>query len=134
MAKRNRKWNDATIDKKMKEGHGQGEGVDYRPWYTIYDFNSIGIDRPYKGKTVPREHHLLSNLEFYYFLLLDWSDSVVDIRERFPLLDVEETARIAESLNISHPSDKESGTLKVLTSDFLIVTKINGEYEKKLEL
>jgi hypothetical protein len=129
MKRGNRKWTDATIDNKIKAGHGQGEGPNYIPWTTIYDFNSSGWDRSYKGKKVKRQQHLFSNYEFYYCLLLDWSDYVVDIREHFPLLSNEETVRIAESLNIKHKANKESGTPYVLTSDFFIVTNINGRYK-----
>jgi hypothetical protein len=130
MRRGNSKWTNATIDKKIKEGHGQGEGADFIPWTTIHDFNSSGWDRSYKGKTAKRRHHLFSNYEFSYCLLLDWSDYVVDIREHFPLLSNEETVRIAESLNLKHPANKESGVPYVLTSDFFIVTNFDGSYKK----
>jgi hypothetical protein len=45
------------------------------------------------------------------------------------MLSNEETVRIAESLNIKHRANKESGVPYVLTSDFFIVTKIDGRYE-----
>jgi hypothetical protein len=132
MRRGNRKWTDATIDKKIKEGHGQGEGADYIPWTTIHDFNSSGWDRSYMGKKTKRRHHLFSNYEFYYCLLLDWSDYVVDIRERYPLFSNEETVRIAESLNLKHKTNQESGVPYVLTSDFFIVTNFDGVYQNKV--
>ena len=75
-----------------------------------------------KGKTTGRIHHLLSNQELWYFYLLDWSEKAMDIREQFPLLELEEAIKIADSLGIRYPYDKKSGFPYVLTSDFLITT------------
>ncbi len=47
--------------------------------------------------TTGRVHHLLSDIEFRSFLLFDWAEDVVDIREQFPL-DRVATQRIAESM------------------------------------
>ena len=73
------------ISERIKSGHGQGMGKDYQPWLTIQNVPSRGVShRIYSHKT-QRVHHLLSNLELYVFLILDWSNSVQDIREQFPL-------------------------------------------------
>lgn len=72
--------------------------------------------------TTGRIHHLLSNQELWYFYLLDWSEKTMDIREQFPLLELEEAIKIADSLGIRYPYDRKSGFPYVLTSDFLITT------------
>lgn len=46
----------------------------------------------------------------------------MDIREQFPLLELEEAIKIADSLGIRYPYDRKSGFPYVLTSDFLITT------------
>ena len=53
------------------------------------------------------------------FFLLDWSDSVTDIREQFPL-DRDETRQIAAAMGVKHPADSASQTDIVMTTDFMI--------------
>ena len=122
MAKRKRTWNKEKYHRYLSEGRGQGTASEYKPWIYIHDFSSNGIVSRVKGKTTGRIHHLLSNQELWYFYLLDWSEKTMDIREQFPLLELEETIKIADSLGIRYPYDKKSGFPYVLTSDFLITT------------
>ena len=56
------------------------------------------------------------------FYLLDWSEQTMDIREQFPLSELEEAIKIADSLGIRYPFDRKSGFPYVLTSDVLITT------------
>ena len=49
----------------------KGELMEYKPWIQIQDFPSKGIVSRVKGRTTGRIHHLMSNLELRYFLLLD---------------------------------------------------------------
>jgi len=69
-----------------------------------------------------RVHHLLSDLEYYYFLYLEWSDDVLDIREQFPLKQ-STTEDIALGMKVKHPS--YLGTNIVMTTDF-VITLENG--------
>jgi hypothetical protein len=64
----------------------------------------------------------LSSNELCFFYALDWSDSVIDIREQFPLLDLELAMNIADKFGIRYPYDNDSGFPYVLTSDFMIST------------
>ena len=64
----------------------------------------------------------MSNLETMFFLLLDWSDEVLDIREQYPLLDLCGAVEIAEKAQIRYPYDMKSGFPYVMTSDFFIST------------
>lgn len=119
MAKRKRS---ASYDRKFKEGRGQGVGIEYKPWITIQDVPSLGRATRLKGFKVPRQFEFLSDLERNYFYLSEYSDSVVDIREQYPLLPIEETIVIADELGIKHPADPKTGEPIVMTTDFLVTT------------
>ena len=127
MAKRKRS---SSYEKKMKEGYGQGIGIDYKPWITIQDVPSLGRVTRLKGYKIPRQFEFLSDLERNYFYLLEYSDLVEDIKEQYPLLPIEETIIIANELGIKHPTDLKSGEPIVMTTDFLVTTKNNKEVKK----
>jgi hypothetical protein len=125
MAKNRRKWNQDIYEKYISEGRGQGEGEKYKPWIRVQDFGSRGtVSRIYSRKT-NRIHHLLSKNEKYYFYLLEWSDNVMDIREQFPLSNVESAMNIAASAYIAYPIDSISRFPYVMTCDFMLTT-LNG--------
>lgn len=121
MAKRKRIFTAKTFKKWLKEGRGKGAGAAYKPWYTIHDVASRGVSHRIKSAwTTGRETHLLSNLERDWFFVFDWSPIVVDIREQFPLLPLQETQAIAAECGVEHPCErrtKEKHPL-VMTSDF----------------
>lgn len=125
MAKHRRVWNENQYRKYLAEGRGQGNMDDYTPWIQIQDFPSQGIVSRVKGRKTGRVHHLMSNLELEYFYLLEWSDKIQDIREQYPLEDIEEAISVAEAAGIRYPYDSFSGFPYVMTSDFLITTE-NG--------
>jgi len=122
MAKHRRIWNEKTYRNHLREGRGQGAGSLYKPWIMVQDFASKGMVSRAYGEKTGRVHHLLSNHETHFFYLLDWSDSVIDIREQYPLLDLREAVEIAERSGIRYPYDSASGFPYVLTSDFFIET------------
>lgn len=97
-----------------------GEGSDYKPWLTIQNVASHGRVHRIKGWKTEREHHFLSDLELHYFYLFDWAPSVVDIREQYPLLPLDDTIAISEELGIRHPTDPTSKESIVMTTDFLL--------------
>lgn len=115
MAKRDRSL-------KRDDGRGAGRGVDYAPFTRIQDSASQGLAHRIKGWKTGRVHHLQSQLEQRYFYLLDWSPTVIDIREQFPLV-LDETIAIAESLGIRHPTDPRTGEPVVMTTDMLITVR-----------
>lgn len=113
-----------TIDEKraarfVKEGRGQGDGADYKPWLTIQDTPSHGRSHRLRGMTTGRTHHFLSDLEKDLFLLLDWQLSTIDLREQFPL-DLEATHDIADRLNIRHPQAPGISQPMVMTTDLVV--------------
>lgn len=126
MSKRKRS---SSIEKKLKEGLGQGTGIDYKPWITIQDVPSLGRSTRLKGIKIPRQHEFLSDLERNYFYLLEYSNSVIDIREQFPLFPVEETIVIADELGIKYPINPKTGEPAEMTTDFLVTINNNGQYQ-----
>jgi hypothetical protein len=123
MAKRKRSTDLQTVAKRLKEGRGDGRGASYQPWLQIQDVPSQGLASRIKGWKTGREHHLMSNLESSYLFVLDWSPLVLDIREQFPLLPLEETQEIAEQCGFDHPTDPRTQQSVVMTTDFLINLK-----------
>ncbi|MDD2299200.1 MAG: TnsA endonuclease N-terminal domain-containing protein [Fermentimonas sp.] len=112
----------------IKEGRGSGIGEKYKPWLTIHDVPSSGGRHRIDGIKINRAHHLLSNLEKDYFYILEFSDSVVDIREQFSLFTLEETLAIAQEIGLKHPIDPHTNCHKMITTDFLITINNNGEF------
>ena len=109
--------------KHLKEGRGQGEGVDYIPWIKINEFSSKGRATRIMGIKTNRIHHLHSDNQLRVFLIFEWSDKVVDIRECYPLLDLMKVVDDKESLSLNKFVDKETGEQLVITTNFLITIK-----------
>ncbi len=109
-----------AIDRFRKEGRGQGTLQDYKPWLTVRDVSSHGRSSRDKGWKTGRTHHFLSILELLYYLTLEWSLMVTDIREQFPLLPIDDTLAIADSLDIRHPTHPKTKEPIVMTTDFYI--------------
>lgn len=120
MAKRKRGFTREKYEKWLKEGRGQGEGVNYKPWLQTQDVPSIGNNSRLMGIKAKRKHDFFSNNESNYFFNVEFADSVLDIREQFPLLPIEETINISQELGIKHPTDPNSQEEFVITTDFLI--------------
>ena len=122
MAKHKRVWNQAIHEKYVREGRGSGCGPDYKPWIRVQDFASRGVVSRVKGRTTGRVHHLMSNNELAYFYILDWSENVTDIREQYPLSDLESAIGIAAQAGVRYPKDNTSGYPYIMTCDFMIST------------
>ncbi len=114
-----------AYERAIKNGMGLGDKGYYKPWIRVQDVNSRGTSAKIHGIKANRTHHLLSQLEKTFFHLAEFSSSVVDIREQFPLLPLKHSCRIAECLGIKHPIVPGTKTPNVLTTDFLI-TKCNS--------
>jgi hypothetical protein len=125
MAKRKTGLTEKKIAEMEKEGRGQGDGQNYKPWLTIQDVPSIGVETRGKGWKTNRIHQFLSKLERDYYYVLEWNNSVTDIREQYPLTR-EDTLCLAEDKGIKHPTDPKTQIPIVMTTDFLI-TVSNSE-------
>lgn len=105
---------------KIKEGRGKGNGANYLPWLTTSEVSSVGTcSNPIDWKT-GRTVELLSQGEAYFWHILRWNDSVVDIREQYPL-ELEMTLKICDEFGVKHPHNRNT----YMTSDFY-VTYIDG--------
>ena len=117
----------ADIERYIAQGYGQGQGTEYRPWLRVQDVPSQGRSRKVAGLKVNRNYHLLSDLEFAYFVVLEFSEDVVDIREQYPLLPTSDLQEIAHARSIRYPKFAGTDLPYVLTTDFLITYKaFNG--------
>lgn len=113
-----------NIEQRIKAGRGQGRGREYKPWLDVHDVPSLGKSTRVRGWTTGRVHHLLSLGEERYFYLLDWSEIVVDIREQYPLLPLDETLAIARRLGFVHPRHPRTKEPIVMTTDFLLTVSV----------
>jgi len=117
MARKDYHCSEATCEKWIKEGRGKGRGHEYKPWITVRGLPSLGRSHRVFGHKSQRTHHLLSDLELAVFMILEWHEDTIEIREQFPLRR-EDTIRLAKISNIAHPSNK--GVLQYMSSDFLV--------------
>lgn len=107
---------------RLREGRGLGVGADYKSWLKVHEVPSKGrASRPLGWKN-NRVYELLSDLEYRFFLAAQYDDDVIDIREQFPLLPIEQTKKIAEELQIIHPPKSRKDKM-VMTTDFLLTLK-----------
>lgn len=131
--------NKTKIQKKLRDGRGQGAGATYRPFLEVRDVPSSGRVHRRPSITHGRVVHLLSDLELAAFLFADWQPNVIDIREQFPL-DPEKTIELSEAYGIPHPAYR--GVNQVMTTDLVIDIRneagvsshaISVKYAKDLE-
>lgn len=127
MVRGRREWTQAKYERYIKEGRGRGSGKDYKPWLTIQDFPSKGRSSRTPGWKTNRVHHFFSDHEKRLFYLFEWSDIVTDIREQFPLDNLDLAMSIATDIGIKYPVDTQTGTPYVLTSDFMLTVNRNGK-------
>lgn len=111
---------EAQIERRIKQGRGQGEGIHYIPWIKVHEISSLGRSHKVPGNKIARTHHLLSDLEWKYFLIAEFSRDIVDIREQFPLLPRQSTIDTATQLGIRYPVYPTTIVPVVMTTDFLL--------------
>lgn len=112
---------------KLKEGRGIYRGDDYVPWIKVREISSRGRSHRIYGLKHKRVYHFLSDLEYYFALLLYWNEKVIEIREQYPLLPILLTKHISFEKGIKHNSFR--GKDVVMTCDFLITVNKNGYKE-----
>lgn len=123
MAKRNMDWSDNKLQRFLDEGRGTGEGKEYKPWLVIQDMPSKGrVSRIFCHKT-QRIHHLFTDNETRMFYIFMWEDAVTDIRENFPLFNMEDIIIDKTGIDFSKFADKKTGTPYIFTTTFLITYK-----------
>ncbi|MDV2581681.1 TnsA endonuclease N-terminal domain-containing protein [Alkalibacillus haloalkaliphilus] len=117
------------VKRLIKEGRGKGEGKDYTPWTKTYslEFSSKGRVTRTMGVKTGRIHYLQSDNQYRAFLNFEFSKSVTDIRESYPLLDVYEVVNKLDDLRFDKFQDRETKEPYVLTTNFLLTTLVHGE-------
>ncbi|MBM7073500.1 heteromeric transposase endonuclease subunit TnsA [Shewanella sp. 202IG2-18] len=126
------------IFKRIKEGRGSGRLSKYKPWLYVNEVPSEGRSQRVYSHLTGRIHHVLSDLEFAVFLLLDYDSAITDIREQFPL-NRDDTLNISKEGQLWHPS--QAGVNLVMSSDFLVNSSskiqpkfaIQAKYSKDLK-
>lgn len=123
-------WTKEKLNRYLNEGRGQGVGKDYLPWNYTYNYSSKGRATRLYGLKTGRIHHLHSDNQYRAFLLFEFSSNVNDIRESFPLLDVDEVIDDKENLRFDKFMDKETEEPYVLITNLLLTVKdANGKEE-----
>jgi len=108
---------------KSKADRGIGEGKDYIPYTKTYEFASKGRVSRLQGIKTNRIHHLQSDIVLRAFLVFEWSDDVVDIRESYPLRDVLEVIDDKADLRFDRFQNEKTKEQYVLTTSFLLTTE-----------
>lgn len=111
------------VDRRTKEGRGQGSGSNYTPYNKTQDMHSRSNRTRIKSLKTNRVYHLQSELHLSYFYLLDFAENITDIQEEFPL-PLDATRQIADSFGLTHPAGKDGP--KVVTLDFRVTVQKNG--------
>lgn len=118
-----REWNEEKLRRYMKEGRGQGEFETYKGFIQIHDFGSIGRSGRLTSWKSNRIVHLLSDIETRFFYLTEFDDSILQVKEHFPLYDFEDVVGEQKDIDIRKFKDKQSGFPYILTTTFLITVK-----------
>lgn len=120
MARRRKLEKLADFKRALKQNYGLGEGATYTPWIRVQDVKSHGHSGKIEGIKSGRTHHTLSEHESCFFYLAEFSDSVIDIREQFPLLPLSLSLKISQSIGIEHPKHPTTKDPIIMTTDFLL--------------
>lgn len=108
------------FERALKSKYGIGQGFDYKPWLRIQDVKSKGTRSLIYGRKSQRNHHMMSSIESELFYLVEFSNSVLDIREQFPILPLNYTQKIAKTLGVAHPAHPKTKAPIVMTTDQLL--------------
>ncbi|WP_019123916.1 heteromeric transposase endonuclease subunit TnsA [Brevibacillus massiliensis] len=116
-------WTEAKLKRFLSEGRGQGQRENYRPWLTVMDIPSRGRASRVFSRKCNRVVHLLTDTQLRYFYLLEWDESTVDIKEQFPLLDVETILDHLDESLLKRLKDPKTEVPHVITTTFVITAK-----------
>lgn len=112
-----------TEETRLKENRGTGEGPGYLPWINAREISSTGVRSILPDWIHGRMIQLLSQAERSAYLCLRWDNDNMDIREQFPLMDLDETNRIADEFGYKRVNNGRTR----LTTDMMI-TKKDGSH------
>ncbi|WHH60978.1 TnsA endonuclease N-terminal domain-containing protein [Petroclostridium sp. X23] len=117
-----------SIQKRIKEGRCLKDGKEYIPWIKVPEIPSRGTSlRTYNIQT-QRQHHMLSRLESFYYMTLEWYEDVIkDIKEQYAILNMDETIQIAHEIGVKHPAAPKTKVIVPITTDFLIEIQVDDK-------
>lgn len=110
---------------RIKRCRGVGAGSHYVPWLKVRDVPSMGTSAMSRGIHTSRTHHLLSELEAIYFYLIERRASTVDIREQWPILEIDQTLELCARFGVRQAT--RNGYPEPFTIDLLITERISGK-------
>lgn len=117
----------SRVDRRLREGRGQGEGADYQPYLTIRDVPSKGRSHRDMHLSGGRTMHFLSDLEYRFAIIANWQLPLHDLREQYPL-PLEETRAIAERCGYRHPRHPRTKDDEPLTTDIVLTLRTSDEH------
>lgn len=103
---------------RIQRGLGVGSGTAYRPWRDIQNAGTRGTAGCVHGIRIDRRYEILDQRARTYFFLLERVSTIADIRERWPILDIDSTLRLSYKFGVNHP--KHDIFPEPITVDFLI--------------
>jgi TnsA endonuclease N terminal len=109
---------------RIRRGCGIGDGASYRPWFRIRDVPSAGTCSAVLGILTGRAHQLRSELETTYFFLMERRRTTVDLRERWPILNLHRTLELCADLGVRHAGRWPYP--EPFTLDLMITESLNG--------
>lgn len=113
----------ADYAKWVQRGRGQGEGSDYVSWLGIRDVPSQAMRSRLVSSRFGRVFNFFSNGELITFLILEWDENVLQVKDQYPL-DPAVTQELAKTLDIRHPA--VCGEDIVMTTDFVVDYAADG--------
>ncbi|HCT4328920.1 TPA: Tn7 transposase TnsA N-terminal domain-containing protein [Morganella morganii] len=117
----------SDFQRALKQRYGLGVREAYKPWLRVQDVSSYGHSAKIQGIKTGRIHHTLSEHESSFFYLAEFCDTIIDIREQFPLIPLDLSTKIAQALGVDHPviPYSKQNEWNVVTTDFLL-TRSDG--------
>jgi hypothetical protein len=106
---------------RIRRGLGVGSRTAYRPWRNIQNTGTRGTASCVHGIRIDRRYEILDERARTYFFLLGRVPTIVDIRERWPILDIDSTLRLSYKFDVNHP--KHDIFPEPITVDFLITER-----------
>lgn len=107
---------------RIKRRRGIGSGACYVPWLKVRDVPSRGTSVVTRGVYSGRSHHLLSELEAIYFYLLERRVATAEIREQWPILDIDRTLELCSRFGVR--PRMRNGYPEPFTIDFLVTERV----------
>ncbi|MXR70315.1 heteromeric transposase endonuclease subunit TnsA [Shewanella sp. JBTF-M18] len=108
------------FERALKNKYGIGQGSEYKPWLRVQDVKSKGTRSLIYGRKSQRHHHMMSSIESEHFYLAEFLNSVIDIREQFPLFPLNFTQKVSKILGVEHPKHPKTKEPIIMTTDQLL--------------